>query len=95
MERLQVNLLRKMWVWGLSAKLSWMNPLPGLKPGVSGLWHIWYELQPCQMMPEKASESPFHPGSLERMLFIPSLKAWGFSGHSLKMKFRYNNSSLV
>ena len=33
------------------------EPLPGLKTGVSGLWHTWHDLRPCQNMPEKASAS--------------------------------------
>jgi hypothetical protein len=33
------------------------EPLPGLKPGVSGLWHAWHDLRPCQTLPGKASAS--------------------------------------
>jgi len=53
-----------------SARL--MNPLPGLKPGVSGLLHVWHDLRPCQTCRKRP------PLRSERMPFIPRLKAWGF-----------------
>jgi len=51
-----------------------MNPLPGLKPGVSGLWHTCHDLQPCQACRKRP------PLRSERMPFIPRFKSLGFSG---------------
>jgi len=57
-----------------------MNPLPGLKPGVSGLWHPWHDLRPCQTVPEMP------PLRFERMPFIPRFKSLGFSGMFYKIE---------
>ena len=57
-----------------------MNPLPGLKPGVSGLWHTCHDLQPCQTCRKRP------PLRSERMPFIPRLKSLGFSGMAYKEK---------
>ncbi|OGP94282.1 MAG: hypothetical protein A2157_00995 [Deltaproteobacteria bacterium RBG_16_47_11] len=57
--------------WGKSE--DEMNPLPGLKPRVSGLWYVWHDLRPCQTMPVKGlrfASKGCHSS--------PGLKAWGF-----------------
>src|SRR3990172_426787 len=57
-----------------------MNPLPGLKPGVSGPWHSCHDLRPCQTCRKKP------PLRFERMPFIPRLKSLGFSGIAYKFQ---------
>ena len=54
------------------------EPLPGLKPGVSGLWHTCHDLRPCQTCRERP------PLRSERMPFIPRFKSLGFSGMAYK-----------
>ena len=56
-----------------------MNPLPGLKPGVSGLWHTCHDLRPCQTCRKRP------PLRSERMPFIPRLESLGFSGMAYKI----------
>jgi hypothetical protein len=55
------------------------EPLPGLKPGVSGLWHTCHDLQPCQTCRKRP------PLRSERMPFIPRFKSLGFSGMAHKV----------
>src|SRR4030067_1189356 len=57
-----------------AAKMKKMNPLPGLKPGVSGLWHAWHDLRPCQTCRKRP------PLRFERIAFIPRFQSPGFSG---------------
>jgi hypothetical protein len=52
-----------------------MNPLPGLKPRVSGLYHVCHDLRTCRKRPPLRSE---------RMPFIPRLESLGFSGIAYK-----------
>ena len=55
------------------------EPLPGLKPGVSGLWHVWHDLRPCQTMPEITPLRQVPPGFASKGCHSsPGLKAWGF-----------------
>ena len=56
------------------------EPLPGLKPGVSGLWHTWHDLRPCQTCRKRP------PLRSERMPFIPRLESLGFSGIAYKFE---------
>jgi hypothetical protein len=55
------------------------EPLPGLKPGVSGLWHTCHDLRPCQTCRKRP------PLRSERMPFIPRFKSLGFSGMAYKI----------
>jgi hypothetical protein len=64
-----------------------MNPLPGLKPGVSGLWHTCHDLWPCQTCRKRP------PLRSERMPFIPRLESLGFSGIAYK-KLKYQKTKL-
>jgi len=59
----------------LRFKFSEMKPLPGLKPRVSGLYHVCHDLRPCRKRPPLRSE---------RMPFIPRLESLGFSGIAYK-----------
>ena len=56
-----------------------MNPLPGLKPRVSGLYHVCPDLRSCQTCRKRP------PLRSERMPFIPRLESLGFSGIVYKL----------